>query len=99
MRTPPTAIAYENAEFVVAHVGARRTQHEREVVGDPQRLPAIHAHANQHLRCRHRPNGPSEVVVLEKQPDRRIPILGQYVVEVIDGYDVAAVPHEDVDES
>src|SRR5690242_16157758 len=77
-----------NAKFVVAHVRAGGAQYEGEIVRDAQRLPAVHAHADEQLRTRLAIARPAEVMVLEEMADGPAAIDRQDVLWLCDGNDL-----------
>ena len=72
-------------ELVIAHVGARRSEHEGEIVRNPQVLAAVHAHADQQLRAAHRGGPQTKVVILQQTAHWRIAIGREHVVRRCDG--------------
>ena len=68
-----------NFEFAVPQIRSPRTDNESEIIGDVKVLSIVHAHPHQQAGVGVRIQLPSEVVVLEQEADRGLPVLGKNI--------------------
>jgi hypothetical protein len=64
-----------NFEFAVPQIRAPSTNDEREIIGDVKVLSIVHAHPDQQVGIGVQIRLSSEVVVLEQEADRGLPVL------------------------
>jgi hypothetical protein len=68
-----------NFEFAVPQIRSPRTDNESEIIGDVKVLSIVHAHPDQQVGIGIHIQLPSEVVVLEQEADRGLPVLGKNI--------------------